>query len=156
MPPTVKTIKAVDFANFQYGDWLRLTNGKYKRDEPGNFEDARLMQTWFFASQGSQPDRALVYLDDVFGGGSSSDVDTLMVFAVREGHPVVVQKLTFDSQASGTGVKFDPATRKLVVTARSNDDSPHCCPASVDVVALAWTPKGFVQTGRRVVAIAKR
>jgi len=137
-------------------DAFRLTNGAYKHEEDGFFQGVGLRDSWFFASQGSQPDRALVYLDDVSAAGSSTGRGTLIVFAVREGHPVKVQELTFDSQASGTGVKFDPATRKLVVAARSNDDSPHCCPTSVDVVTFAWTPKGFVQMGRRVVPIAKR
>jgi hypothetical protein len=154
----VRAIGEVDFTNFEYrigGQQIRLTKGAYHMHEDFSFEDAKLERVWPFDTPDGQH-HALVFLDDVSGGGSSNDTGLVLVFGVRGNHPVVTQEMSFDRQAEGTGVAFDPALRRLVVKARSNDDSPHCCAKSVDEVTYTWGAKGFTQAALRVVPLIRK
>ena len=151
---TAATLEAVKFGELSYsldGETIALRKGSYSLQEEGSFGNASLDHTWTFDIQGGKARHALVSLAYTFGGGSSQCQGFLFVFELRYGHPVAIQQFMYDAQVKGSGAKFDPATGKLTVTGRSNDGSPHCCPKNVDVVTYAWTPKGFVQTGRRVV-----
>ena len=80
----------------------------------------------------------------------------LQVFEVRQSDLFVSQQMSFDLQAPGTGVEFDPATRILTVRARTNDDSPHCCPKGVDVVTFRWDGKAFLEKTHRTIPVEGR
>jgi hypothetical protein len=79
-------------------------------------------------------------------GASCNSHEIVQVLELRGGHPVVVQQINFDSDARGTGATFDDNSRILTITARSNEESPHCCPKSLDVVTYRWEGQQFVQS----------
>ncbi len=154
IPTTARSLKDVDFSNFSYPGY-RLKSGKYESNEDGGFESAELEKVWIFDSASGQPHRALVYVVDTSGGGSSNVEGQLFVFDFQNGQLTLTQTLSFDAQADGAGVKFDPATAKLVIKARSwSDGSPHCCPKNLDVVTFNWTPAGFSQQSVRIEPIS--
>ena len=80
----------------------------------------------------------------------------LQVIEVENRRLVVNQQLTFDRQAPGTDADFDPKTATLTVRARSNDDSPHCCPKSIDVVTFRWDGKKFVEKSHRTIPVERK
>jgi hypothetical protein len=155
----IQSLKAVDFANMEYTfgrDTVVLKSGSFEHKEDFSSESFRLLQSWLFDIQTGQPGHALVFLDHSASGGSSSDEGLLLVLAVKGGHLAVAQQLTYDRQVTGEGVTFVPATGILTIKARSNDNSPHCCPKNLDVATFAWTPRGFTQTSVRTVPLSVR
>jgi hypothetical protein len=141
------------FAEMEYeldGGSVLLHNGVFKQRDSNGFTDVRLEHVWQFDLQEGQPHHSLVFLDHVTGQASSLANGRLLVFGVRDGHPAVVQRLSFDRQAPGTGASFDIASGRLVVKARSDDDSPHCCPENLDIVTYQWGGEQFEQVSTRV------
>lgn len=108
-----------------------------------SFEDVKVRDIWFLTEPSDGSQYAVVSLYDVSGGGSSNDDGLVQVFTVSNKRLKLMQELTFDEQANGTGVRFDPISRHLTILARSNDDSPHCCPKNLDVSDFIWNRQGF-------------
>jgi hypothetical protein len=65
-------------------------------------------------------------------------------------HPVVTEKIVLNMYAAGTGVSFNEASNDLVVTSRSYDDSPMCCPQHLDLVSFRWNGNVFEKAMMRV------
>lgn len=149
------SLDKIDFENFRYRldknePLVRLRKGRYEhteKDQGGNYlwyEREALERVWRIPAD--RPS-ALVMLDSFSAGGSSSDDAVLQLFQLgTDGKLVLVQQLTFDRQADGTGVAFNTVTHELTITARSDDGSAHCCPEHVDVVKYRWGGGRFVQT----------
>ena len=65
---------------------------------------------------------------------------------LRDNHPVLMQEFDFDANALGTGATFDGKSQTLTITGRSAEESPDCCPKSLDVVSYQWDGQQFVQS----------
>jgi len=157
-----ESIRKVDFANLYYydgdgktGNLFQLRGGKVKAKYKIGGEEISLDRVYYFRTGKGEPEAALVQLQLFSYGGSSSMDCVLLVFQIDEGSLVATQQLRFDLQAEGTGVDFDHTSNTLTVRARSNDDSPHCCAKSIDVVTFAWTGKAFEEKTHRAVPIKK-
>jgi hypothetical protein len=136
----------VDFANSRvYGEnkgWTaRLRNGKYERKSGFFYEWAKLDHVYCF----HDGRRALLVTLWMDCGGSCTNIGVAQLVSIRNGHPIITQQFAFDSDAQGTGVSFDEDSLTLVITGRSDDHSPHCCPKSLDVVEYHWKGEVFVQ-----------
>ena len=83
-------------------------------------------------------------------GGSCSESGLVQVFELQSGHPTVVEQISYGRHAPGCGASFDEASRILIVTGRSSEPSPNCCPKSLDVMSFQWHGKQLVfKTSRR-------
>lgn len=137
----------VDFANMRVeGENARYTaklkHGEYKHKyKPYGYESVELAHVFCFA----EAKRAILDLKWLECGGSCSGTGVVQVIGIRGNHPVVEQQFVYDSHASGTGAEFDPTTRTLTITGRSNDGSPNCCAENFDVVIYKWETDKFVQ-----------
>jgi hypothetical protein len=98
-------------------------------------------------------EHALLATDWVDCGASCNSHEIVQVFELRDGHPALVQQISFDSDAKGTGATFDDNSRTLTITGRSNEESPHCCPKSLDVVTYRWAGQQFVQSSYKRVPV---
>jgi len=158
-----ESIRKVDFANLYYydgdgttGDLFKLQRGNAKVKFPAlGGEEITLEHVYYFHPSKDEPEAALVQLTWFSYGGSSSMDCLLLVFRIDDAGLVQTQQLRFDLQAKGAGADFDPGTNTLTVRARSNDDSSHCCPKSVDIVRFAWTGKTFEEKSHRTVPVKK-
>ena len=147
---TANSLSEIDFRNLDYFTsatqqepvW-KLRQGKFSSHEAFSFEDAAVSEVWRFGKTATEPGFALIYIQDVAGGGSSNDSMELLLFTLKEGRLTLLQTIEGDEQALGAGAVFNPATRQLIVKLRSNDDSPHCCPKNLDLVHLKWTGNNF-------------
>ena len=157
-------IRKIDFADLPYfiapgepynGDLFLLRNGKFERRK-GGLQQIILKQTYYFRSDITGPQRALVLLSGLSCGGSCRDQQGILsLFQLDSGVLTLTQQFRYDEQATGTGVEFNPSTGILIIRARSNDDSPHCCPKSLDAVTFQWTGKQFEEESHRTVPIKK-
>ena len=86
---------------------------------------------------------ALLDIGETDWGGSSTNTGIIQILHLEDDHLTIVQQITYDLQAPGTGAKFNSKTHVLVMTGRSDDDSPHCCAQSVDIVTFMWTGTSF-------------
>jgi hypothetical protein len=91
-------------------------------------------------------EHALLATDWVDCGASCNHHEIVQVFELRGSHPFLIQQIDFDSDATGTGATFDGNSLTLTVRGRSKEDSPHCCPKSLDVVTYRWERQKFVQS----------
>jgi len=158
-----ESIRKVDFVNLYYydgdgktGDLFQLRNGKVKVKYPIGAEEITLDRVYYFRPSKAEPEAALVQLEWFSAGGSSSMDCVLYVFQLDEGSLVATQRLSFDLQAEGTGTDFARASNTLTVRARSNDDSAHCCPRSIDIVTFKWTGKKFTEVSDRTIPVKGR
>jgi hypothetical protein len=71
--------------------------------------------------------------------------EIVQVFELRDSHPFLAQQISFDSDARGTSATFNDNSQTLTITGRSNEDSPRCCPKSLDMVTYRWAGQQFVQ-----------
>jgi len=157
------SIRKIDFADLPYmipgkgdsndGDLFLLRNGKFERRWDFGMREITLKQTYYFRSGIAGPQRALVLLSDLGVGGSSSDIGILSLFQLDSGVLTITQQFQYDEQATGTGVEFNPGAGILIIRARSNDFSPHCCPKSLDAVTFQWTGKQFEEESHRTIPI---
>jgi hypothetical protein len=157
-----ESIRKVDFANLYYydgngktGALFQLRQGDVQVKYEIGGEEIHLDRVDYFRPSTTEPEAALVQLRWFSHGGSSSMDCLLLVFQIDEGSLVLTQELRFDLQAEGTGTDFDRASNTLTVRARSNDDTPHCCPKNIDVVTFAWTGKAFEEKTHRTIPIKK-
>lgn len=145
----------VDYLNTPVSDGERtlpLRDGKYERRE--NFESDSVEVKHVFCLDHGVSERALVDTEWMSCGGSCNSSGIVQVFELRDGHPVLVQQIYFDSDAAGTGVSFDDNSLILTVRGRSTEESPHCCAKSLDVVTYRWDEEQlFVQSSYKRVPV---
>jgi hypothetical protein len=141
----VSTLKEVDFKNRSYsldGTKVQVKGGVYHYWEPGSYEDVEVGDIWFRTEPRDGSQYAVVSLLHDYGG-TGVDEGLVQVFTVANKRLELIQELSFDAQANGSGVKFDANSRRLTIRARSNDDSPHCCAKNLDVVEFFWNGREF-------------
>jgi len=137
-------VKEIDFRNFTFpllvrDRHIRLRNGKYEKQEEYGGEDVTLSWVKFL------PDgkTAVAALSWTSCGGSCTSDGWILVFAVRDSHPVISQKLWFDLQAPGTGSRLNNDGKQLTITARG-EGGAHCCPETLDIAHYSWNGKKYV------------
>jgi hypothetical protein len=153
-------ICAVDFRNIQLKrDAMtarQLSKGKYDYRGTDGFESVSLDEVHCFDVQGGVR-YAVVESMWTTGHGSSNDDCVVQVFTLRSGHPLVVQQFDFDCHALSTGSTFHSKSKKLTIRARTDDDSPHCCAKTLDVLSYLWHNDKFErQSFRRVPALVEK
>jgi hypothetical protein len=77
-------------------------------------------------------------------GGSGTTVGKIQVFALRDGHPTIIQQIEYDRHAAGVSDSFEPWNGRLIIVGRSNDPSPNCCASRLDVMRFDWNGARFV------------
>jgi hypothetical protein len=159
-PNQVSSLQSVDFNNFKYnlgGATIALKDGKMsRRYKPYGGTNAQLEHTWLFDVRDGSPRHALVSLYVINIGASSAPDGYVLLFEVRNGRLVETQELSYNAQASGTGATFDASSGKLIVTGRSDDDTPNCCPVHLDVATFTWNGAQFLPNGYKVVPVQEK
>jgi hypothetical protein len=155
-----KNIYAVDFHNIRLHIdeklAVQLRNGKYNHRDKDGFDSVDL-DAHCVEGEGGSSRYAIVEWTWIYGYGSSNSECAVQVFALRSEHPVVVQQLYFDCHALTAGSMFDTESKKLTIGARTDDDSPHCCAKTLDVVSYVWAESKFEQaTFDRIPALVKK
>jgi len=159
VPNRVLPIKANDACSVDYknnrvfgenrGWTARLKSGKYERKHDRNldsgYESVSLDGIFCLEPGNGKPQHALLVLNWLDCGGSCTSIGVVQLITVRAAHPVIKQQFVFDSHATGTGATFDEKSLTLIITGRSNDDSPNCCAKNFDVVTYHWQGSRFVQ-----------
>jgi hypothetical protein len=128
-----------------------LKDGTYEEKDGTTTQDVNLDHVFCF-NQGTTEEHALVVLNWTGCGASCNSTGIVQLFAVRAKRPVITQEFTFDSDALGAGTKFDENSLTLTITGRSDDESAHCCPESLDVVTYRWQGSKFERQGYERVA----
>lgn len=90
---------------------------------------------------GESSEFAIVPFSWVTAGGSTSDFGVVQVFTLREGHPVVVQQILFNTR--GCGASSQLSIRPLLLTIKGVHGWEHCCPKTLDVIKFRWTGGSF-------------
>ena len=149
-PIQAASVREVDFKNLSYklgksNSWFQLRDGICTKEygdgvrEPHSMEEVSLYEVSYFdLDQKGKPQHALVVLNYLTIAGSSSEEGVIQVFGIRNDRLVMIQQFAYDRQAPGTGETFDRAAGVLTVTARTDDQSAHCCPKSIDIVSYRW------------------
>lgn len=143
----INGVCGVDYLNAPVSDGedtVSLRAGKYAERE--QFGESSVTVKLLSCLDRGVAEHALLATDWVACGASCNSHEIVQVFELRGAHPVVVQQVYFDSDARGTGATFDDRLLTLTVTGRSKEESPHCCPKSLDVVTYRWERKQFVQS----------
>lgn len=162
----ITSLRQVDFKNFDFvifdvdGQPTRnvsLQNGEYHERQEEAGSDLTLGPVQYFGtsplSVKNEPGYALVTLRERDLGTSPADASIVQVWKIEKHHIYVVQQFTFDQQAPGAGVSFDAKTARLIIRARTNDDSPACCPRSLDVVSFRWNGREFTQDSVQILSV---
>lgn len=145
----VPSVCGIDFPNSQLveGDSsVKLTNGKYEKRDGLTSESVTLKNVFCFHERTNQAEHAVVATDWMGCGASCHSSGAVQIFTLRDNHPLLTQQIDFDSNAEGTGAIFDDNSQTLTITGRSNEESPDCCPKSLDVVTYRWEGQQFVQS----------
>jgi hypothetical protein len=146
---TTDSLTRLDFRNFQFHifdadgktiNTAKLRDGKYERKSTYGFDSLDLDWVRFI---GEQSHYAIVSLDCLSVGGSSSPFGVIQVFTLREKHPVVVQQISFNKRGCGTSSTL--STRPLLLTVKGVHGWEHCCPKTIDVVEFLWIGGSFKQ-----------
>ena len=143
----------VDYLNMSVSDddtTVLLRAGKFAEHERG---DSSVEVKLLSCLDRGVAEHALLATNWVSCGASCNSHEIVQVFELRGDHPVLVQQVYFDSDAKATGATYDDRIRTLTVVGRSNDDSPHCCPTSLDVITYRWEGQQFVQRGYRQIRL---
>lgn len=161
----VPSIRAVDFKNLRLVHFyegkldrsFQLKDGKYHDEGSLGGNDLSLGDISYFSPGEGEPEAALVGVDWVSWGGSSSSDGLLQLFEVQSGHLQLIQQFDWDStDVSIAGFKFDKDAGVLTVTARADDASFHHQPEHVDVVTFKWNGAAFQQVSVRRIPYHKR
>lgn len=147
---TVSSLNQVDFRNLRVfydpGDasdrGVVLHDGAYKKPHKYGYEYVKLNSVELFKTKDKQ--FAIVSLIWMDCGGSCTNLGKIQVFTLRDGHPVVTQHFEYDRDATGVSDSFTSGNDRLIIVARSEDHSAHCCPAHLDIVRLDWDGSKFV------------
>jgi len=151
---TTKSLRHLDFRNFQFHVFedggestltAKLRNGKYDSKEcdrkwkmGDGYDWLRLDWARFV---GKSSEFAIISLSWVTAGGSTSDFGVVQVFTLRDGHPVVVQQILFNTR--GCGASSQLSIRPLLLTIKGVHGWEHCCPKTLDVLNFRWTGRSF-------------
>lgn len=150
----IKSLRQLDFRNFQFHVFdedgkpeltVKLRNGKYDSKE----HDPKWMMgdgyDWlrldWVSLMGENSEFAIVSFSWVTAGGSTSDFGVVQVFNLREGHPVVIQQMLFNTRGCGTSADLN--TRLLVLTVNGVHGWEHCCPKTLEVIKFRWAGSSF-------------
>jgi hypothetical protein len=139
---------SVDYLNTSVSDGyttVLLRAGNYERPKNLEGESSVTVKLLSCLDRGVA-EHALLATNWLNCGASCNSQEIVQVFELRDGNPVLVQQISFDSDAAGTGAIFDDNSLTLTVKGRSNEESPHCCPKSLDVVTYRWAGQQFVQS----------
>jgi hypothetical protein len=153
------SLQSVDFRNLSYklgGNTIALKGGALRLRYAGfGGINAQLEQTWLFDVQKGVPRHALISINVETYGGSSSPNGYVLLFEIRDGWLVATQEFAYNAQALGTGASFDVSGGKLTIIGRSDEDTPNCCPAHLDVATFAWSGDRFLPAGYTVIPATK-
>ena len=145
-PGPVASIAEIRFSELTvYADTAYpLHSGKYHHDDAPEIgrEDVELGDAALLRSSDGGP-YAVISFVVVTCGGSCSPTGYVQVLAVREGHLVVRQQFRYIAEGKGTGGWFDSKSNTLRIVARTDDETPHCCPTHVDEAQYRWTGTEF-------------
>lgn len=154
----ISSFRQVDFKNFDFVVFdvdgqpsrsVSLENGEYHERHEETGSDLTLGPVQYFGtsrlSVKNEPRYVLVTLRERDLGTNPTDASIVQVWKMEKHHLYVVQQLTFDQQAPGAGVSFDTKTGRLIIKARTNDDSPACCPRSLELISFRWNGREFTQ-----------
>lgn len=163
----INSLRQLDFKNFDFVIFdvngqptrnISLENGEYHERGDQSGSDLTLGPVQYFGlgplSIKNEPTYALVTLREVDLGGGPADAAIVQVWKLEKRHLYIVQQFTFDQQAPGAGVSFDAKPARLIIRARTNDDSPVCCPRSLDVVSFRWDGRQFKQQSAQTVPVS--
>ena len=129
----------------------------------GIFEDSGLPKNWvaingisYFGFEEQKPRFALVSFLWVSTGADASSHGGVQLFMVQNKWLTVVQQVLFTTKHFGAGAIFDPATRTLLInSSHYTRIDPHCCPSQQDVVRFDWRDHNFVQSGSKILPVAR-
>lgn len=153
---TVPSVCGIDFNNSQIvqGDSsVQLANGAYEKRNDVGTESVSLKNVFCLHESTNQTEHAVVATDWTGCGASCHSSGAVQIFALRDNRPVLTQELDFDSNALGSGATFDDKSQTLTISGRSTEESPDCCPKSLDVVTYRWEGQQFVQTSYKRVPV---
>jgi hypothetical protein len=157
-----RDVCGLDFQNIRLkwdrGWEVQLRKGQYDhRDKSGGFQSVSLDDVHCLDADGRNKKHVLIESTWTEGQGSSNNECVVQVLTLQSGYPVVIQQLEFDCHALSTGSAFDSASKKLTVRARTDDDSPHCCARTLDVVSYVWKDARFKrQDFQRIPAVVEK
>jgi hypothetical protein len=153
---TIDSLTRLDFRNLSLHIFnargestlaAQLRNGRYdskEHDRKGRFGHGydwlRLDWVRFL---GENSDFAVISFSWVTAGASASDFGVVQVFTLRQGHPVVVQQLLFNTRGCGASAHF--STRLSHLTIKGVHGWDHCCPRTLDVIKFRWADGSFHQ-----------
>jgi hypothetical protein len=156
---STESLRHLDFHNLQFRIFdehgksmlaARLRNGKYESKwTPGNGSNWLRLDWVRFVDEESQ--FAIASLSWVTTGGSASDFGVVQVFTLREGHPVVVQQILFNTR--GCGASSALTTHPLLLTIKGVHGWEHCCPNTLDVIKFNWAGGSFQRRSHHSVSL---
>jgi hypothetical protein len=156
---TTESLRRLDFHNLQFRIFdehgksmlaARLRNGKYESKwTPENGSNWLRLDWVRVVDEESQ--FVIASLSWVTTGGSASDFGIVEVFTLREGHPVVVQQILFNTR--GCGASSALTTHPLLLTIKGVHGWEHCCPKTLDVIKFNWTGGSFQRRSHRSVSL---
>jgi hypothetical protein len=144
---TTESLRRMDFRNLQFRIFdedgksmiaAKLRNGEYERTDENGSDCLGLDWVRFV---GEHSEFAIVSLDWVTIGGSSSPIGVIQVFTLREGHPVVVQQIRSNKRGCGTSSAL--GTHPILLTVTGAHGWEHCCPKTLDVIEFLWVGGSF-------------
>lgn len=148
-PTSAHSISQVEYGELKVevgSKRYQLHQGEYlKRYKPTGLDQLRLVDHWLIKGTNGNPKYAVLHLEHLGVGGSSSITTYVQVLSLVGKALSVNQELRFIPLAmkGQQAVSFDPVQGLLVVSARSDDDSPNCCPQSIDVASYQWDGSQF-------------
>lgn len=159
-PYKAESLRSVDFKNMRYNlgdETVTLRNGLFDRKyKPFGGIHAEIEDTWLFDEKDGVPRHALVSIYVLTYGGSSSPNGYVLLFEMRGGQLVCTQQFVYDAQAPRTGASFIASKGELTITGRSNENTPNCCPAHVDVITFVRKGEKFEPTSYKVEPVSKK
>ncbi len=144
----------VDYLNAPVSDGedtVSLRAGKYEKHE--QLGQSSVEVKLLSCINRGVAEHALLATNWVSCGASCNSHELVQVFELRDARPVLVQQIDFDSDARGTGATFDDRLLTLKISGRSNEESPHCCPKSLDVITYRWEGRQFVQKSYKRIGV---
>lgn len=163
----INSLRQLDFMNFDFvifdvdgqpARHVSLENGEYHERQDQSASDLTLGPVDYFGvgrlSVKHEPTEVLLTFRELDLGGSSADAAIVQVLKMDKHHLYVVQQFTFDQQAPGAGVSFDAKTGRLIIKARTNDDSPACCPRSLELISFRWNGREFKQESAQTLPVS--
>jgi hypothetical protein len=109
----------------------KLRKGKFEQNHrSGGHEWVRIASVKYFGSPTNGDQRALVSIDGVSAGGSSSSYGVLQVFGIVDEHPFVTQQIEYNRRGEGTGSLFD--SQKGILRIEGVHGWEHCCPTTLE------------------------